>query len=93
MPAVAAKTGPRFCAGGSDKEKEAVGDHCLRPIEQMGFPIIEPIRKIWGGVRDLDVACAGCDPQTTHLVAAILRQVRSETQTNPSGTPAPVPAI
>ena len=41
----------------------------------MGFPIIEPIRRIWDGGRDLEVVCAGCDPQTKHLVQAILSQV------------------
>eukprot|EP01052_Picozoa_sp_SAG31_P025402 SAG31_NODE_2225_length_6150_cov_2.229549_2_plen_240_part_00 len=75
VPAVAAATGPRFCAGGADAEKEAVGDTCLRLIEQRGFPIIEPIRRIWAGGRNLDEVCAGCDPQTRHLVKSILDQV------------------
>jgi hypothetical protein len=75
VPKVAKSTGPRFCAGGVEEEKRQVTERLLNRLEDGGFGILEPIRRIWAGERDIDAACAGCDSQDRHIVVRILVMV------------------
>ena len=69
IPDLAKATGPRFCGGGIQAEKDAVTTNLLERLEMSGWMLIEPIQRLWRGERDVVALTVGCDRQDEHIVS------------------------
>eukprot|EP01047_Picozoa_sp_COSAG01_P012384 COSAG01_NODE_557_length_15478_cov_45.809623_10_plen_1329_part_00 len=63
---------PRFNQHGVDAERREVRELNLPVWNQIGWPLIKPVERLWAGERDLDVIARGCDDNTRALVQLIL---------------------
>jgi len=62
-------------AAQGDQQARESAESVFSQLEQQGWRISEPIRRIWAGERDADKLTAGIDPNSALIIHEILKQI------------------
>jgi serine/threonine protein kinase len=87
VAAVADSTGPAFCPGGVRLERQHAERNLLRSLESSGFKLLEPVRRLWAGERNIDVLAAGSDAKTRRVIEWVLDNVVESVEEVPEMQP------
>jgi len=63
-----------WAAQGDQQARDSV-ESVFSQLEQQGWHISEPIRRIWAGERDADKLTVGLDPNSALIIREILKQI------------------